>query len=608
MKIGAHYLDGKCRFHVWAPFAQEMSLQIVSPREAVFPMEPAGRGYWKLALPDIASGTRYFFDVNGTRRPDPVSHYQPEGVQGPSEVVDHNSFRWNDQAWKGFDLRRAVIYELHVGTFTPEGTFQAVIPRLPALKQAGVTAVELMPVAQFPGARNWGYDGTYLFAVQNSYGGPQGLKELVNACHRHRLAVILDVCLNHLGPEGNFLSSFGPYFTNRCATPWGQSVNYDGTFADEVRNFATKNVLFWFYHYHIDALRLDAIQFIIDLSARHILQEISFKTRLFSAKNGKKLWLIAESDLNDVRVIRKHEQGGWGVDSQWLDDFHHSVHTLLTGETSGYYADYGKVSQLGKALEQGFVYSWDYSRFRKRHYGSSSLGMPPARFVAFNQNHDQVGNRLFGERLSTLVPFEALKLAAGVLLSSPYLPLLFMGEEYAEEAPFLYFVDHSDAQLLRAVSEGRKNEFKDFVWNSEPPEPHSAQTFERSRLRWEARDEGKGRAMLEYYRTLTGLRAGLRSLAVKSEPDTRVVLCDEDKKVLLFVRGDGKKSALCCANFSSEPREARVPGLGHGFKRAADSADARWLGPGIASSEVLHPEGDRLQLAPYNFVLYTDES
>ncbi len=375
-----------------------------------------------------------------------------------------------------------IMYELHAGTFIPEGTFDAVIPGLDHLKDLGINATDIMPVAQFPGERNWGYDGVYPFAVQNSYGGPDGLKRIVNECHTKGIAVILDVIYNHLGPEGNYLRDYGPYFTDRYKTPWGQAINFDGPYSNEVRNFFIENALSWLKNYHIEGLRIDAIHGIYDMSAQPFLPELAERVEEFSQQEGRKFYLIAESDLNNSYALRPRDSGGSGLDALWCDDFHHALHTLLTGETDGYYVDFGKIGHLVKSFREGFVYSGQYSAFRKRNHGNSSADIPPDRFVVFSQNHDQTGNRLKGERLSSLVSFESLKLAAGVVLLSPYIPLIFMGEEYGETAPFLFFISHSDPELIKAVRQGRKDEFKTFNWKDEPPDPQDIETFMRSKL------------------------------------------------------------------------------------------------------------------------------
>ena len=500
MKQGAKYIGkGLCDFTVWAPFALSVSLKFVAPEQRLVPLKKSERGYWHTRAEGCLPATQYRYLLDGEReRPDPASQYQPDGVHGPSEVVDHAAFRWTDSGWKGLPLPSMIMYELHTGTFTTEGTFEAIIPRLGDLKDLGINTIGLMPVAQFPGDRNWGYDGVYPYAVQNSYGGPEGLKRLVNACHQMELAVSLDVVYNHLGPEGNYLWDFGPYFTDRYKTPWGEAINFDGPYSDEVRNYFIANALHWITEYHIDALRIDAIHGIFDFSARHFLQELGEAVRLHAQSVRRDVYVIPESDLNDVRVIRPVEVGGHGLDAQWNDDFHHALHTLLTGERNGYYEDFGKIEHLEKALREGFIYSGEYSPFRKRRHGSSSKDRPGLQFVVFSQNHDQVGNRMRGERLSGLVPFEALKLAAGAVLLAPNIPLLFMGEEYGEKAPFLYFVSHGDKALIEAVRKGRNDEFKHFAWNGEPPDPQDERTFLASKINWEKRRQGEHAVLLNF--------------------------------------------------------------------------------------------------------------
>lgn len=408
------------------------------PRDPVT-MAPARGGWFEAVLRGLEPGARYIYILDGERkRPDPVSRAQPDGVHGPSEVVDTRAFSWKDESWRGLALRDMVIYELHVGAFTSEGTFDAVIPRLERLRELGVTAVELMPVASFPGSWNWGYDGVALFAPQRTYGGPAGLQRLVDACHNHGLAVVLDVVYNHLGPEGNHLTEFGPYFTDRYTTPWGQAINYDGEDARPVRDFIIANALYWVREYHIDSLRLDAIHGIFDASPLHILRELNDSAQRLARRIGRIVSVVAESDLNDRRVIDPVRKKGYGLAGQWSDDFHHCVHTLLTGEQNGYYADFGSLKQLAKAYTDGFVYDGQYSSLRGRAHGTPTRDISAERFIVYAQNHDQVGNRARGERLYSLVDFDALKLAAAAILLSPYVPLLFMGEEYGERTPFLF--------------------------------------------------------------------------------------------------------------------------------------------------------------------------
>jgi maltooligosyltrehalose trehalohydrolase len=466
-------------------------------------------GYFETDVPNVRTGNRYVYLLDGDKeRPDPASRSQPDGVHGPSEVVDPRQFQWTDRHWHGLAREQLIIYELHVGTLTARGTFQAIIPNLEYLRDLGVTAIELMPVAQFPGTRNWGYDGVGLFAPQNSYGGPQGLKQLVNACHQHGIAVILDVVYNHVGPEGNYLADFGPYFTDRYRTPWGPAINYDGPDSDDVRRFVVSNAVYWITEYHIDALRLDAIHGIYDFSAVHILKELAHAVHAEAARLGRTALVIAESDLNDSRIISPPGEGGYGLDAQWSDDFHHALHALLTGERAGYYEDFGQLADLTTALQDGFVYAGQHSKHRRRRHGNSIRHRPPQQLVICAQNHDQIGNRAFGERLSTLVPAEALKTAATAVLLAPQTPMLFMGEEYGETAPFQYFVNHGDADLNQAVREGRKKEFSAFGW-TEVPDPLDAATFARSRVNLDASHNEGQNALLAWHRRLMHLRTTL---------------------------------------------------------------------------------------------------
>ncbi|MCX6022007.1 MAG: malto-oligosyltrehalose trehalohydrolase, partial [Chloroflexi bacterium] len=425
-ELGATLLDGgRCRFVVWAPQADTVEVHIVAPQERMIPLGRSDDGYFEGVAADVGPGARYSYRLDGNRdRPDPASRFQPDGVHGPTQVTDP-AFAWEDAAWRGLPLREQVFYELHVGTFTPEGTFDAVIPRLAALKALGVTTIELMPVAQFPGERNWGYDGVHLYAVQNSYGGPAGLKRLVNAAHREGLAVALDVVYNHLGPEGAYLGDFGPYFTDRYKTPWGGAVNFDGPQCDEVRRYFLGNALMWITECHIDALRLDALHAIIDMSAQPFLKQLTAAVHAAGERAGRQVQVIAEIDRNDPSFIRPPDLGGYGMDALWNDDFHHALRTLLTGDRDGYYRDFGTLDHLVKAINEGFVYTGQRSAFRERSYGASSREIPAERFVVFTQNHDQIGNRMRGDRLSQTQPPASLKLAAAIMLLSPYVPMLF---------------------------------------------------------------------------------------------------------------------------------------------------------------------------------------
>lgn len=607
MKIGAQYHgNGRCEFMVWAPFVQDVSVKMFSPAERIIPMKRDGKGYWNVTADDVIPGTRYLYRLENERnRPDPASHFQPEGVHGASQVLDHNSFNWEDEGWSGLDLSEMSIYELHIGTFTSEGTFDAVILRLDEINDMGINALEIMPVAQFPGERNWGYDGVYPFAVQNSYGGPEGLKRLVNECHKKGIAVILDVVYNHLGPEGNYLWDFGPYFTDKYRTPWGKAVNFDDAYSNEVRNFFIENTLHWFNNYHIDALRLDAIHGISDLSARPFLQELAERVEEFSAAEVKRVYLMAESDLNDSRVIRSRALGGYGIDAQWCDDFHHALHTLLTGEHQGYYVDFGRIEHLVKSIREGFVYSGQYSEYRKRNHGNSSKDIPAGKFIVFSQNHDQIGNRTLGERLSTLVSFEALKLAAGTVLLSPYIPLFFMGEEYGEDAPFLYFVSFSDSDLVDAVRKGRKEEFRAFEWQGELPDPQSVETFHKSKIEWGKRYKGTHRVLLDFYKTLISLRRKIPALS-NPDKDRLDVREFEDKKVLCMRRWRDGSEVFWIANFNKDDMSITVPLSRGTWKKILDSSEDIWGGSGSLLPETM-TQGEELIIRGLSGALYMRE-
>ena len=600
--------DSRCEFLVWAPAADRVDVQPVAGPQAE-EISPAGalaltkvdRGYFHGIFEGIGPKTRYFYLLDGRKpRPDPASRFQPEGVHGPSQVIDP-SFPWSDTFWSGLDLRDYILYELHVGLFTPEGNFDALIGRLDELERLGVTAVELMPVGQFPGDRNWGYDGTYPFAVQNTYGGPNELKRFVNACHLRGLAVVLDVVYNHLGPEGNYLGDFGPYFTDRYRTPWGMAVNFDGAGSDEVRRYFIQNALYWIEQCHIDALRLDALHAIMDRSARPFLSELSDTVRRRAERLNRRVYLIAESDLNDMRLIRPRDLGGCGLSAHWNDDFHHALHTVMTGETAGYYVDFGRLGHLAKAFREGFVYSGQYSAYRRMRHGSSSRGTPPESLVVFAQNHDQVGNRFKGERLGSLAPFEALKTAAAAMILSPFTPLLFMGEEYGETAPFQYFVSHSDPALIEAVRKGRLAEFSAFHPEGEPPDPQAEDTFLRCKLHRELASQGSHNVLLRFYMELLRLR---KSIIHSSR--VRKVLTSGTEKVLLVHLG-GKREALALFHFNQTAGCAAIEWPSGAWLKKLDSAEKRWGGPGSRIPQALSAdERAPLCFEPYSFAFFVD--
>jgi maltooligosyltrehalose trehalohydrolase len=606
LALGASVSDEGIKFRVWAPTLTSLSLVVVGESKET-PMDPEGNGYYTVFLGAARGRKRYFYLLNGKQiRPDPVSRFQPEGVNGPSEVINPYEFKWRDNAWNGTPLEKMIIYEIHTGTFTREGTFEAIVPFLAYLrKDLGVTAIELMPVAQFPGRRNWGYDGTYLYAPQNSYGGPYGLKSLINACHQEGLAVILDVVYNHFGPEGNYLSDYGPYFTDRYKTPWGRAINFDGPESDEVRRFITDNALYWLTEYHFDGLRIDAVHGIFDLSPRHILADIKEEVEGQAKHLGRHIVVIAESDLNDVRIVNPPRKGGYGLDAQWNDDFHHCLHALLTKEQDGYYQDFGDIHQMVKALREGFVYTGQYSSFRRRRHGSASKHLSPSRFVVFSQNHDQVGNRMKGERLSTLVSFEALKLAAGIVLLSPNIPLLFMGEEYGEQAPFQYFVSHTDPALVEAVRRGRREEFAAFKWQGDIPDPQSEETFHHSRIHLDLHRHGKHKALFELYRTLVKYRKEISSLSHLGLVGMEIKTCEE-AATLTMRRRYGEDRVFGIFNFSDKPAEALIfveQGL---WQKLLDSSSNRWEGPGSSLPESFPSNGAELpfKVDAFSFVLY----
>jgi maltooligosyltrehalose trehalohydrolase len=494
--LGANVASDRVEFRIWAPKLQQLSVEI---NGSVLELSRGEAGIFSGTM-TAKSGDRYCYLVGDKCLPDPVSRFLPEGVHGRTEIVDPDAFNWSDEKWTGLAFNEYVIYELHVGTFSPEGTFDGVIKKLDHLRSLGVTAIEIMPVAAFPGERNWGYDGVSLYAVQASYGGPEGLKRLVNEAHRAGLAVVLDVVYNHLGAEGNYLREFGPYFTDRYHTVWGDAINYDGEGSQQVRKYAIENALYWIREYHIDGLRLDAIQAIYDSSKTHIIKELARDVQEFARGANRQIAVIAESDQNDRNLILPASEGGFGLDAVWSDDFHHSVHTFLTKENRGYYQDYGEPEKIVKALNEGFVFQGQHYRFWRSSRGSSTEGIPLPRHVFCVQNHDQVGNRCTGERLSHLVPRGAAKAAAALLLLAPETPLLLMGEEYAEPAPFQFFTDYGDKNLQQAVIEGRKKEFEDFGWE-ETSNPQDPETFKRSKLTWKIDVK-----MLAWYRELLELR------------------------------------------------------------------------------------------------------
>lgn len=619
MRLGAAHLGGgRSAFCLWAPRAEAVELVLTSAltgdqpdgrtnRAAIRTVETAGpddRGYHTAVADRAPPGTRYRWRVTaaGTTRDlaDPASRWQPDGVTGPSAVVD-DKFVWTDGSWHGLPLSDLVIYELHVGAFTAAGTFAAVTDHLDELVMLGVTAIELMPVGQFPGARNWGYDGVFPFAAQSTYGGPDGLRRLVDAAHARGIAVLVDVVYNHFGPEGAVQPALAPYHTDRYTTPWGPAMNFDGPGSDEVRRYVIENALWWVDGCHADGLRLDAVHAIYDVSARDVLTEIAEAVHAVGERANRRVHVIAESDRNDPRLVRPAAVGGCGLDAAWSDDFHHAVHAALTGERDGYYADFGDATHLATALTDGYVLAGQRSAYRGHRHGAPPVGVPGRRFVVFVQNHDQVGNRARGRRLVTLVGREAAKVAAACVLLSPYVPLLFMGEEYGEPAPFAYFVDHGDSDLLEAVRDGRVENFAAFDWSEPPPDPGAPATFEASRLDHSLKETSPHREMFAYYRRLLALRHELPALArlnrdrLEATADGPVVawrrwhhpLAASDRQPHRTSTGGRHDHVMVAANLSDREATTVVALPAGRWERLVDSRDQRWAGPGGHSPPTL---------------------
>jgi maltooligosyltrehalose trehalohydrolase len=566
-------------FEVWAPGRQRVEVLLDGDRRLA--MAKGDRGWWRLDAPAVP-GDRYQFSLDGgPARPDPRSAWQPNGVDGPSVLVDHGSFDWTDRDWQGAALSEAVLYELHVGTFSPDGTFDGAVSRLEHLVDLGVNAIELLPVAEASGSRGWGYDGADLWAPHHAYGGPGGLKRLVDACHARGIAVVLDVVYNHLGPAGNYLSEFGPYFTDDYRTPWGSAVNMDGRGSYGARDFVISNALMWLRDYHIDGLRLDAVHAIYDEGALHILEELCGAVDALAGELGRELWVIAESDRNDPRLCRSRESHGYGVSASWDDDFHHALHTVLTGEDSGYYVDFGRVAQLAKVFTDAYVYDGEFSEFRQRRHGRPAEDLSGACFVCCLQNHDQVGNRAFGERTAALVGPDLLKVGAALVLLSPFVPMLFQGEEWGASTPFLYFTDHQDPELGAAVREGRRREHP-MPAGAEVPDPQGPDTFLRSKLDWSELDREPHCSLLAWHRRLISLRRNEPDL---SSHDRKLVSTafDEEARWLVVNRGRFSIAANLAGARQAVPLEVGASVVtaseeGVGMEVSAGEARA-WLPP-----------------------------
>jgi maltooligosyltrehalose trehalohydrolase len=594
-------------FHVWAPAAERVEV-VLDDGERAVPLTPLPLGHHLGALPDVGPGTRYRYrlhrgDGDPVDRADPASRWQPDGPQGPS-AVDDPRFDWTDAGFAAPPLHQQVLYELHVGTCTPSGTFDGLVELLPTLTELGITTLELLPVWQFPGARNWGYDGVLPSAVQHSYGGPAGLRRLVDAAHAHGLAVILDVVYNHIGPEGNYLGDFGPYFTDGHITPWGPGLNTDGPGSDAVRRWIVDNAVGWVRDFHLDGFRLDAVHGIVDQSATHLLEELATAVHREGERLGKPVQVIAESDLSAPRLLRAPEAGGYGLDAQWSDEFHHAVHVALTGERDGYYVDHDGLGDIARMTRDRYAYARRYSAYRDRTVGRPARDLPYDRFVVCVQNHDQVGNRMLGERLSVLTDLEGSKLAAATLLTAPFVPMLFMGEEHGETAPFQFFVSHADPALQEAVRTGRREEFAAFAWLGEAPDPNDPATFERSRVDHDLkRADGSHRTLYALYRHLLQVR---RTRPLLTEPTAPDVVATQlpGRQTLLLSRRDGDVAHLTIVNAEPTPVGVRAPADGLQWSVALDTAETRWDGPGAAAAPRIDPDDTlHLEVAARSVVL-----
>ena len=588
--LGASLLEDRVTFTVWAPRCRSVDVVVEGRRPE--PLTPGEGGLYQATLARVAPGARYHYRLDNARfRPDPASRWQPEGVHGASVVVDPARFMWTDQDFRGTAPADLVVYELHVGTFTPSGTFEAIIPHLGAIADLGVTALQLMPIAEFPGSRNWGYDGAHLWAPQSTYGGPRGLRRLMDACHTLGLSVFLDVVYNHLGPEGNYLAEYGPYFTDRYTTPWGPAVNFDGEGSPGVRRHIVENGRAWVREFHIDGFRLDAVHAVHDASPVHILTEFAEGVRAEAGRAGRRVHVIAESHDNDRRLVLPVADGGLGLDALWSDDFHHALHHRLTGETVGYYADFAGDDHLPRAISEGFSFQGEPSGYWRRNRGTASADLPAECFVIFVQNHDQIGNRAQGERLGALVPFDALKLAAGLLFVAPAVPLLFMGEEYGETAPFQFFTSFIDPQFAEAVRRGRAADVSRFGWTRPIPDPNVPNTFVSSRLNHPLALATRHRALRVYYKRWLELRRTHPALGARHKELARAAL---DGAVFTVTRATPAGAQVRLVANLGAAREPWTPPPGG--RLLLDSDDRGFGGA-----------GGRDLLGPFQLLLYEPE-
>lgn len=600
---GLCFQDGKAIVRLWAPDTTTCEL-LVSDTQERLAMVRQEQGYWTLETSKIKPGDRYYFMLDKDQvLPDPASLAQPEGVHGPSQALDIDSYPWTDETWINPELGGYIIYELHTGAFSEAGTFEGILSRLDHLKKLGVNAIELMPVAQFPGRRNWGYDGVFPYCVQNSYGGAAALQDFVNQCHGHGFAVILDVVYNHIGPEGNCLNKFGPYFTEKYKTPWGKAINFDDAGSDAVRHYFVQNAMMWLRDFHIDALRLDAVHAIWDFSPVHMIREIATAIATYNASVSSRRYLILETDLNDSRYIRPVAESGYGADAQWCDDFHHALRVAAGQQRTGYYADFNGLSDLARSLKQAYVYTGQYSSGRKRRQGTSTAGLSGDHFVVYSQNHDQVGNRMLGERLSQLAGIKMQKLVAALVLTAPFIPMLFMGEEWGATSPFLYFTDHSDAGLVAAVEEGRKREFAGFQHRGKPLPANDPETYNQSKLPWHEVSLEPHTLLLRYYQRLVQLRKTAPALQ-NTDLDSVQTYLDAKSDVLIMERSYKEQTIYGLFNFSPSAHEVMLSPEVFPLHILLASSDTCWGGKGNA--QLYYDHGSRITLLPESAILLTN--
>lgn len=595
--LGLNFVSGTGEFCLWSPGADKVELVISNGLQLQASRD--SMGYWKLSDDRIKAGDLYHVRLNGNKiLPDPASLSQPEGVHGPSQALELNTYNWHDINWKGLKEEN-VFYELHTGTFSQEGTFEGISGKLGYLVDLGINTIEIMPVAQFPGERNWGYDGVFPYAVQYSYGGAAGLQKLVDDCHHHGLSVVLDVVYNHLGPEGNYLNEFAPYFTDQYRTPWGKAINLDSAWSDGVRQFFIENMLMWFRDFHIDGLRLDAVHAIKDMSAKHFIKELREYADELEKITGRSYQLIGEIDLNDAHYIDPYEKGGYGLDKQWCDEFHHSLHALVTGERNSYYSDFGETWQLVKSFNNAYVYDGIWSEHRKRTFGSGTSGIPGNKFVVFIQNHDHIGNRMLGERIGSIIDMQKLKLIAGAMFVSPFVPLLFMGEEYNDANPFLYFTSHTDEKLAEAVTKGRKEEFPDFIGSGEFPEPQSEEVFERSCLSFNI--QGERKSLLAYYRELIRLKKEHPLWKTYSRDNYHA--SEAGEKAIIIEKSSGQDYLIALLNFDSKNFEIYLPRV-RDSHILVNSAARRWGGP--MQNDLPESSDDKIIITGSSIVVFSN--